>query len=202
MDNIAMIFQQYVKNLKMTANEQYIYIVRDDFFGDIVFTVNSTSLSFVRCPELSDKYFGKMIDIDCIKKKIVGVETEIGVLSDASFITQYNCREKLIKNMKIFNQFKLDIQTCDRVRQRCSIQTSDEDFFNNILTRKSDEGAGRYIFENDNIMYVAPCMFPGSKTTSIDATSYYKTGNDYYVMMFITHKKTGDVATLMRFLCL
>jgi hypothetical protein len=51
-------------------------------------------------------------------------------------------------------------------------------------------------------MYTAPCMFPGSKTTGIDVTSYYKTGNDYYISLFNTHKKTGDVVTLMRFLCL
>jgi hypothetical protein len=201
MDNkVAMIFEQYVKDLKMSATEQYVYVVRDDFFGDIVFTVNSTSLSMMKCPELSDKYFGKMIYADFIRQKTIGFETEIGILDNNDFITLYNCRERFNKSIKILNQFKFDIQSADKINQKYALN-EEEDFFNNVLTRKADEGAGRYIF-NDNIMYTAPCMFPGSKTTGIDVTSYYKTGNDYYISLFNTHKKTGDVVTLMRFLCL
>ena len=54
----------------------------------------------------------------------------------------------------------------------------------------------------DKMMYIAPCMLPGSKSTPLDAIGYYRTGNDYYVASFTTHKPTNDVITLIKFICL
>lgn len=199
MNNISIIFEGYVKDLKLSASEDYIYIVNDDYFGDIVFSISQTCLSMIKC-DLSTKYFNKMISVNAIKGKTIGYEYSIGILEGNDFITEYNCHEKFRRAMRILNQFKIDLQNADVVKPEYSAQTN-ESFYNNILLRKADDGAGKFIC-SDNIMYLAPCMLPGSKSTEVDIINYYKTGNDYYTTKFITHKKTSDVITLMKFICL
>lgn len=199
-NNISIVFEKYVKNLKLSVNEDYIYVVKDDYFGDIVFSPNSTSLNIINCSDISSKYFNKMISVDVVKGKTIGYEYDIGILNGNDYIYKYNCIEKFRKSMNILNSFKNDIVNCDSVDHAYNLQQNDS-FFNNILTRKADDGAGKYIY-NKNIMYVAPCMFPGSKSTDIDATIYCTNGNDYYTVLFTTHKKEFDIITLMKFLYL
>ena len=40
MRNIGLIFGDYVKELKLTASDSYIYVIRDNVFGDIIFSSN------------------------------------------------------------------------------------------------------------------------------------------------------------------
>ena len=92
MDSINIIFEKYVKGLKLSVAEDYIYVVRDDYFGDIVFSTNTTSLGIIRCmDDISDKYFNKMISVDVIKGKSNGYEYDIGILGINDYIHHYNC---------------------------------------------------------------------------------------------------------------
>ncbi len=201
MDSINIIFEKYVKGLKLSVAEDYIYVVRDDYFGDIVFSTNTTSLGIIRCmDDISDKYFNKMISVDVIKGKSNGYEYDIGILGINDYIHHYNCVDKFRKSMRILNSFKKDLIYYDSINTIYNLQ-KEEFFSNNILKRKADDGAGKYIYDK-KIMYVAPCMLPGSKSTAIDATIYYTNGNDYYTTLFNTHKKEFDVMTLMKFICL
>lgn len=200
MNNISIIFEDYVKDLKLSVAEDYIYVVRDDYFGDIVFSVSQTYLRMIKC-DLSSKYFNKMISVNVVKGKTIGYEYDIGVLEGNDFINHYNCTEKFRRAMRILNQFKHDLQCSDIVKSEYNVVTSNESFYNDILLKKADDGAGRFIC-GENIMYLAPCMLPGSKSTEVDIINYYKTGNDYYTTQFITHKKTSDILTFMKFICL
>ena len=193
------IFNQYVKDLKPTASEEYVYITRDNFFGDIIYSVNSSAINFIKIPELADSYFGKMYSIDCITKSTPGFEAWFGVLNDGSYTYQYCCRHMLQKKAEFtLGGFKNDLAGSNNI-QIVNNLNEDPMFYNNILLRKSSEGAGRFIYK-DKVMYIAPCMLPGSKSTPIDMTIYDRAQSNYFIVVFVTHKKTNDVTTLMRFL--
>lgn len=199
MNNLSVVFDQYVKDLKLSASEDYIYVVDHGYVGPIVFSINSNSLNMIKInTPISDKYINKMISVDVIKGKTIGYEFDIGILSDQDYIHQYNCHEKRKRAMNVLYGFTCDIMNATSITKRNQINT-DEKFYNDILSRKADMGAGRYVMDN-RVMYLAPCMFPGSKSTDIDVVSYYTQGNDYFVASFTTHKKTNDIITLMRFI--
>jgi len=161
----------------------------------------SSSINMIKMTApISDKYLNKMISVDVIKGKTVGYETEIGILSDPSFVNQFNCRSLYNKTFKTLCEFANDIARATTICRHAQVNT-DQSFYNDVLIRKSDEGAGKYIMDNQ-VMYVAPCMLPATKTNEIDITGYYIDGCDYYVASFTTHKKTNDVITMMKFLCL
>lgn len=198
--NIAMIFEQYVKDLKPTASEDYIYVIRDNFFGDVVLIQNSSCINMMPAPQnLSDRYFNCMISYKFIKDLGVGGHLcKLGILDDISDTYMFKCSLQLTKVKSILDTFKFDIQSATKVDQYPMIN-QDERFFNNILSRKADDGAGIYAFEN-KVMVIAPCMLPGSKSTPLDLVCYSRPDRDYYIASFKTHKPTGDVTTLMRLL--
>lgn len=198
MNNLDM-FTQYVKDLKTTASEEYVYITRDNFFGDIIFSVNSCAINVINLPVISDKYFNKMYSINSIVKSTPAFETWFGQLNGSSYTYQYYCKQILLdKSMYQLGTFKDDIVLASNIDKINDINT-DEMFYNNILLRKSDEGAGRFVYK-DKIIYVAPCMLPGSKSTPIDMSIYERDNCKYFVVVFTTHKKTNDIMTMMRFL--
>jgi hypothetical protein len=199
MNNLNVIFEQYIKDLKLTTAEDYVYVVRDGYFGDIIFSVSSNALTLIKITTpISDKYINKMIAVDVIKEKTIGYELENGIYLSQEYIHLYNCHEKFKKARNALYGFICDIMNATSISKQNQANT-DERFYNDVLLRKSDMGAGKYIMD-DKIMYVAPCMLPGSKSTDIDIVSYYTQGNDYYVASFTTHKKTNDIITLMRFI--
>ena len=57
MRNIGLIFGDYVKELKLTASDSYIYVIRDNVFGDIIFSTNSSGINMINCRDIHDKYF-------------------------------------------------------------------------------------------------------------------------------------------------
>lgn len=199
MNNVSIIFEDYVKDLKLSVAEDYIYVIRDDYFGDIVFSVSQTYLRMIQCENLSSKYFNKMISVNVIKGKTIGYEYDIGILEGNDFINHYNCTEKFRRALQILTQFKYELHDSDVVKSEYNVTTSNKSFYNDILLKKADDGAGRFI-SGENIMYLAPCMLPGSKSTEVDIINYYKTGNDYYTTKFVTHKKTNDILTFMKFI--
>lgn len=200
MDNLNILFSSYIKDLKLSANEEYVYVTRDDFFGDIIFSYNSACLNMTRCDGISDKYMNKIISVEAIKRNFY-TEYDFGYLFLQDQILAFNCRRKLFKAMGVLNMFKNDIKMSDNVQHMYKLNDPEQDFYNNILTRKADDGAGRYIFD-DKIICIAPCMLPGTKSTDLDVIGYQKTGNDYFVALFNTHKKERDVVTLIRLLSL
>lgn len=200
-NNICTILEGYISNLKLNSLDNYVYIIRDNnVFGDIVFSTNSSGIKTISCKDISDKYFGKMYSVDAIKGKTLGYETEIGLLDTFDNIGKYNAIQQYQKAMYVYTCILNDIVNADDVSYINSLNTN-EDFYNNILIRKSADGAGKFIINNRPI-YIAPTMLPGTKKTDLDAEVYYKTGNDYFTIKFITHKKQCDVNTFMRFLCL
>lgn len=200
MRNIGLIFGDYVKELKLTASDSYIYVIRDNVFGDIIFSTNSSGINMINCRDIHDKYFGKMYSVNVIKEKTIGYESDIGVLEGFDNIARYNAMQIFEKAMFILRSISNDILTADNVQYTNSLNAN-ENFYNDILIKKSADGAGKFIL-NDRAMYLAQTMLPGSKSTDLDAEMYYKTGNDYYTMKFISHKKQYDVYTFMRFLCI
>ena len=200
MKNIGLIFGDYVKALKLTASNNYIYAVRNNVFGDIIFSTNSSGINMINCRDIHDRYFGKMYSVNVIKGKTIGYERNIGVLEGFDDISEYNAVQVFEKAMFILDSISNDILSADDI-QYTNALNSDENFYNNILIKKSADGAGKFIL-NNRAMYLAQTMLPGSKSTDLDAEMYYKTGNDYYTMKFISHKKQYDVYTFMRFLCI
>lgn len=200
-NNLSLIFDQYVKDLKLTTNEDYVYVMKDDLFGDIIFSVSSTAINMVKCYNIPDKYFGKMISVDVIKDKSIGYEFDIGIINSNEFIVLYNCTEKFKKAMRILNQFKKDIISSAYQEPLPTLLGDESDFYNNVLLKKSAEGAGKFIF-NNNIMYMAPCMLPvGKSSVQLTATKYYSDNSDYYTVVFNSNKKNdNEVLTLMKFL--
>lgn len=200
MKNIGLIFGDYVKELKLTASNNYIYVVRNNVFGDIIFSTNSSGINMINCRDIHDRYFGKMYSVNVIKGKTIGYERNIGVLEGFDDISEYNAVQVFEKAMFILDSISNDILSADDI-QYTNALNSDENFYNNILIKKSADGAGKFIL-NNRVMYLVQTMLPGSKSTDLDAEMYYKTGNDYYTMKFISHKKQYDVYTFMRFLCI
>ena len=201
--NISILLQN-VKDLKTTAMEKYVYTVRDNFFGDILFSINTTYVNFIKLSDVSNDYFDKMISIDCIKQGYPGFEIWFGVLDQAGYTYQYACRQTQLKVYRVLASFKEDMMRATFIHKISNLQ-EDERFYNDILLRKSDDGAGKFIISNvvgmnDKVLYIAPCMLPASKTTPLDLVIYDIAGCDYFVAAFISHKKTGDITTLMRFL--
>lgn len=201
MDSVMLTFDQYVKDLKITSTGCHIFVFNTDFFGPIIVYPTSSAINMIKITApISDKYFNKMISVDVIKGKTIGYETDIGILQEQDYISQFNCRVLYNKVFRTLCGFINDISNASVVSRHSQINT-DANFYNNVLIRKSDEGAGKYIID-DQVMYVAPCMLPATKSNEIDATGYYINGCDYYVVSFTTHKKTNDVITMMKFLCL
>jgi hypothetical protein len=195
---------QSLKDLKTTAIEKYVYTTKDKFFGSIIFSINTTYINFINLDYASDEYFNKMISISCIKNGLSGYETNFGVLEQGGYTYQYSCRQTQKKAMEILSSFKEDMSNATFVHKITNLQEN-ERFYNDILLRKSDEGAGKFIISNvtgmsDKVLYIAPCMLPASKTTPLDLVIYDIPGNNYFVVVFISHKNTGDVKTMMRFL--
>lgn len=200
MDNLNILFSSYIKDLKLSASEEYVYVTRDDFFGDIIFSYNSSCLNMTRCNGISNKYMNKIISVEAIKTNFY-FEYDFGYMFYRDSILAFDCRRKLSKAMEVLNGFKNDIRLSDNVQHMYELNDPEQDFYNNILSRKSGDGAGRYIF-GDKVIYMAPCMLPGSKSTGLDAIGYQRNGNDYFVIVFNTHKKERDIMTLIRLLSL
>lgn len=199
MKDIGPIFEGYVKELKLNATDSFVYVVRDNIFGDIIFSANANGIRMISCGDIHDRYFNKMYSIDVIKHKTVGYESDIGILEGFDDISRYNAIQQFNKAMYTLRCISNDIMIADNINYSNALNT-DERFFNDILLRKSADGAGKYVM-GDRAMYLAPNMLPGTKSTDLDAEVYYKTGNDYFTVKFISHKKTCDVYTFMRFLC-
>ena len=130
---------------------------------------------------------------------IVGYESDIGVIERFDSIARFNAIQIFNRAMSILNSIISDIVNSDNT-EYLNYANSNDKFYNDILIKKSADGAKKFIF-NNHIMYVAQTMFPGSKSTDLDIETYYKSGNDYYTAKFISHKKY-DVLLFMRFLCL
>jgi hypothetical protein len=198
MTNISAILGGYISEFKLNASDSYVYIARDPVFGDIVFSPNSSGIKMIKCKDISDRYFNKMYSVDVIKEKTIGYELDIGVLDTFDNIGVYNAIQQYNKAMSILKAISNDIYTSDNVSYVNSLNT-DETFYNNVLIKKSADGAGKFFIDN-RPMYIAPTMLPGTKSTELDAELYYRTGSDYFTVKFITHKKAHDVSTFMRFL--
>lgn len=188
----------YVKDLKPTANENYVYTARDVLFGDVIFSYNSATLNLIKMTDISDDYLNKIFSLNCIKNGVDGFSNWFGVIDSPTYTNQYFSRQIQKKAMQVLGEFRNDIHHSTNIMSKTDLQTDDE-FYNNILIRKSDEGAGRYIC-GDKVMYVAPCMLPGSKSTPIHVTIYDNPEQPYFVAAFFTHKKSNTIMTLMRFL--
>ena len=198
------ILTQSLKDLKTTAMEKYVYTTKDNFFGSILFSVNTTYINFINLEYASDDYFDKMISISCIKNGTPGFETWFGALEQSGYTYQFSCRQMQLKAMRHLASFKEDMMRATFIHKIANLQEN-ERFYNDILLRKSDEGAGKFIISNvtgmsDKVLYIAPCMLPASKTTPLDLVIYDIEGCNYFVAVFISHKKTGSVTTMMRFL--
>ena len=200
MANACTIFEKYIKELKLSTLNEYVYIIRDNIFGDVMFSPSSNGISMISCNDIHDKYFNKMYSVNVFKGKTIGYETDIGVIEGFDNIAYFNAVQKFDKDMKIYNCVRNDINTATNVSYINNLNT-DENFYNNILIKKSADGAGKFILDN-RVIYVAQTMLPGTKSTPIDAEVYYTNGNDYFTVKFITHKKQNDIYTFMRFLCI
>ena len=200
MANACTIFEKYIKELKLSTLNEYVYIIRDNIFGDVMFSPSSNGISMISCNDIHDKYFNKMYSVNVFKGKTIGYETDIGVIEGFDNIAYFNAVQKFDKDMKIYNCVRNDISTATNVSYINNLNT-DENFYNNILIKKSADGAGKFILDN-RVIYVAQTMLPGTKSTPIDAEVYYTNGNDYFTVKFITHKKQNDIYTFMRFLCI
>ena len=200
MTNACTIFEKYIKELKLSTLNEYVYIIRDNIFGDVMFSPSSNGISMISCNDIHDKYFNKMYSVNVFKGKTIGYETDIGVIEGFDNIAYFNAVQKFDKDMKIYNCVRNDISTATNVSYINNLNT-DENFYNNILIKKSADGAGKFILDN-RVIYVAQTMLPGTKSTPIDAEVYYTNGNDYFTVKFITHKKQNDIYTFMRFLCI
>ena len=199
MTNACTIFEKYIKELKLSTLNEYVYIIRDNIFGDVMFSPSSNGISMISCNDIHDKYFNKMYSVNVFKGKTIGYETDIGVIEGFDNIAYFNAVQKFDKDMRIYNCVRNDISTATSVSYINNLNT-DEKFYNNILIKKSADGAGKFILDN-RVIYVAQTMLPGTKSTPIDAEVYYTNGNDYFTVKFITHKKQNDIYTFMRFLC-
>lgn len=200
MANACTIFEKYIKELKLSTLNEYVYIIRDNIFGDVMFSPSSNGISMISCNDIHDKYFNKMYSVNVFKGKTIGYETDIGVIEGFDNIAYFNAVQKFDKDMRIYNCVRNDISTATNVSYINNLNT-DEKFYNNILIKKSADGAGKFILDN-RVIYVAQTMLPGTKSTPIDAEVYYTNGNDYFTVKFITHKKQNDIYTFMRFLCI
>ena len=200
MANACTIFEKYIKELKLSTLNEYVYIIRDNIFGDVMFSPSSNGISMISCNDIHDKYFNKMYSVNVFKGKTIGYETDIGVIEGFDNIAYFNAVQKFDKDMRIYNCVRNDINTATNVSYINNLNT-DENFYNNILIKKSADGAGKFILDN-RVIYVAQTMLPGTKSTPIDAEVYYTNGNDYFTVKFITHKKQNDIYTFMRFLCI
>lgn len=200
MANACTIFEKYIKELKLSTLNEYVYIIRDNIFGDVMFSPSSNGISMISCNDIHDKYFNKMYSVNVFKGKTIGYETDIGVIEGFDNIAYFNAVQKFDKDMRIYNCVRNDISTATNVSYINNLNT-DEKFYNNILIKKSADGAGRFILDN-RVIYIAQTMLPGTKSTPIDAEVYYTNGNDYFTVKFITHKKQNDIYTFMRFLCI
>ena len=198
MTNACTIFEKYIKELKLSTLNEYVYIIRDNIFGDVMFSPSSNGISMISCNDIHDKYFNKMYSVNVFKGKTIGYETDIGVIEGFDNIAYFNAVQKFDKDMRIYNCVRNDISTATSVSYINNLNT-DEKFYNNILIKKSADGAGKFILDN-RVIYVAQTMLPGTKSTPIDAEVYYTNGNDYFTVKFITHKKQNDIYTFMRFL--
>lgn len=200
MANACTIFEKYIKELKLSTLNEYVYIIRDNIFGDVMFSPSSNGISMISCNDIHDKYFNKMYSVNVFKGKTIGYETDIGVIEGFDNIAYFNAVQKFDKDMRIYNCVRNDISTATNVSYINNLNT-DENFYNNILIKKSADGVGKFILDN-RVIYVAQTMLPGTKSTPIDAEVYYTNGNDYFTVKFITHKKQNDIYTFMRFLCI
>ena len=200
MTNACTIFEKYIKELKLSTLNEYVYIIRDNIFGDVMFSPSSNGISMISCNDIHDKYFNKMYSVNVFKGKTIGYETDIGVIEGFDNIAYFNAVQKFDKDMRIYNCVRNDISTATNVSYINNLNT-DENFYNNILIKKSADGAGKFILDN-RVIYVAQTMLPGTKSTPIDAEVYYTNGNDYFTVKFLTHKKQNDIYTCMRFLCI
>ena len=200
MTNACTIFEKYIKELKLSTLNEYVYIIRDNIFGDVMFSPSSNGISMISCNDIHDKYFNKMYSVNVFKGKTIGYETDIGVIEGFDNIAYFNAVQKFDKDMKIYNCVRNDISTATNVSYINNLNT-DENFYNNILIKKSADGAGKFILDN-RVIYVAQTMLPGTKSTPIDAEVYYTNGNDYFTVKFIKHNKQNDIYTFMRFLCI
>ena len=200
MTNACTIFEKYIKELKLSTLNEYVYIIRDNIFGDVMFSPSSNGISMISCNDIHDKYFNKMYSVNVFKGKTIGYENDIGVIEGFDNIAYFNAVQKFDKDMRIYNCVRNDISTATNVSYINNLNT-DENFYNNILIKKSADGAGKFILDN-RVIYVAQTMLPGTKSTPIDAEVYYTNGNDYFTVKFITHKKQNDIYTFMRFLCI
>ena len=200
MANACTIFEKYIKELKLSTLNEYVYIIRDNIFGDVMFSPSSNGISMISCNDIHDKYFNKMYSVNVFKGKTIGYETDIGVIEGFDNIAYFNAVQKFDKDMRVYNCVRNDISTATNVSYINNLNT-DEKFYNNILIKKSADGAGKFILDN-RVIYVAQTMLPGTKSTPIDAEVYYTNGNDYFTVKFITHKKQNDIYTFMRFLCI
>ena len=200
MTNACTIFEKYIKELKLSTLNEYVYIIRDNIFGDVMFSPSSNGISMISCNDIHDKYFNKMYSVNVFKGKTIGYETDIGVIEGFDNIAYFNAVQKFDKDMRIYNCVRNDISTATNVSYINNLNT-DENFYNNILIKKSADGAGKFILDN-RVIYVAQTMLPGTKSTPIDAEVYYTNGNDYFTVKFITQKKQNDIYTFMRFLCI
>ena len=76
---------------------------------------------------------------------------------------------------------------------------NDERFYNDVLLRKTADGASRYILKN-KVIYLTPSMLPGTKKTDLDARIYNLNNNYNFIVEFISHKDNLDIQTFMNFL--
>ena len=45
MTNACTIFEKYIKELKLSTLNEYVYIIRDNIFGDVMFSPSSNGIS-------------------------------------------------------------------------------------------------------------------------------------------------------------
>ena len=60
MANACTIFEKYIKELKLSTLNEYVYIIRDNIFGDVMFSPSSNGISMISCNDIHDKYFNKL----------------------------------------------------------------------------------------------------------------------------------------------
>lgn len=197
--NSSTIFKSYLKSMKIKTNtNKYFYVIRHNIFGNILFVTNPGNIIMTKCDNLSDKYFNKIYSTDVVYDKTVGFETDIGILENFDSITRYNAVTSFNKSISTLEELSSYIRSCADIDYISGLN-NDERFYNDVLLRKTADGASRYILKN-KVIYLTPSMLPGTKKTDLDARIYNLNNNYNFIVEFISHKDNLDIQTFMNFL--
>ena len=200
MNIINKALSKYVKEMKLSSQDKYVYLLRNQFLGDVLVSMNDYSVKTVEVHDIAEGYFNKIYSVDYIKGDILGCNIpDVGVLDTIDYITIQNIVYIYQVHMKKLSALISDINVATDIRYANGLN-NDEIFYNEILSKRKTDGAGRYILCG-RVLYMSPSALPCTKKNDLDAVTYYSPGYPYYIVRFITHKSC-DVNTYFRVMCL